>query len=129
MNALDTITDSIGQALFRVETNLEVVRHNISGMTPAQRACDPLMKAITEDLEKLKALKSTLEFLPAVVLEESGRQLVLMALAHLSLERPGWDAALKEVAEQMKGGRMYEQFKDLHRDAIRLAGALPGSAA
>lgn len=51
-------------------------------------------------------------------LNESERQLVLMALAHLSVERPGWTDALHSIALQVdtqSGGRalMFDQFRKL----------------
>lgn len=51
-----------------------------------------------------------------LALSESDRQLVLMALAKLSLERPGWDAALNIIALRVDNnadGRatMYDEFR------------------
>jgi hypothetical protein len=39
-----------------------------------------------------------------VTIDEEQRQLVLLALAQLSLERPGWHHALGEVAKRFPGG-------------------------
>lgn len=55
--------------------------------------------------------------------DESERQLVLMALAHLSVERPGFDDALNRIAlrfDSDRGGRaeMYDGFRELHRRAL-----------
>jgi hypothetical protein len=56
-----------------------------------------------------------------IVLDESQRQAVLLALAHLALERPGWDYMLSIIAGKMDNqtpeGRpaMYEEFKRMHR--------------
>jgi hypothetical protein len=47
----------------------------------------------------------------AVTLSEEQRQMVLLALAKLALERPGWDYALGEVVDLLSGRDMYEQFK------------------
>lgn len=49
-------------------------------------------------------------------IEEAQRQLVLCALAHLSLLRPGWDYALGETAEAFKGRSMFEDMKRLNAD-------------
>ncbi len=48
-------------------------------------------------------------------LDESERQLVLMALAHLAIERPGWDAALKLIAVKCDnaGAPLYRKFKEM----------------
>jgi hypothetical protein len=39
----------------------------------------------------------------AVTIEESDRQVILLALAVLSIQRPGWLAYLREVAKKMAG--------------------------
>lgn len=51
-------------------------------------------------------------------LTESDRQMLLLALAHLSLERPGWDYALNALALQVDNERdgralMYDEFRAL----------------
>jgi len=58
-------------------------------------------------------------------LEEGERQMMLMALAHLSVERPGWDDALKRMALQLDNeekGRpmMYDAFRELRREQLAL---------
>lgn len=58
-------------------------------------------------------------------LDEGERQMMLMALAHLSIERPGWDDALQRLAMQLdneQNGRpqMYDEFRQLHREVLRL---------
>lgn len=53
---------------------------------------------------------------PRLVFDEDGdRQLVLMALAHLAVERPGFDYALNKIAmniDNVVDGRakLYDQF-------------------
>ncbi len=49
-------------------------------------------------------------------ISEEQRQLILMALAHLSVERPGFDFALTEIAQKIDnpGPEMYGRFKELH---------------
>jgi hypothetical protein len=55
-------------------------------------------------------------------LDEGDRQLVLMALAHLSVERPGWDDALQRIAIRIDNTnpdgrpRMYDEFRLLHQN-------------
>lgn len=46
-------------------------------------------------------------------LDENQRQMTVLALAHLALERPGWDRALREIAAKLDnpGLGMYEAFK------------------
>lgn len=53
-------------------------------------------------------------------LEEGERQVVLLALAALSIECPGWDHMLKEIARRIdndEGGRakMYDGFRELRK--------------
>lgn len=53
-------------------------------------------------------------------LEEGERQVVLMALAALSIERPGWDHMLNEIARRIdndEGGRakLYDGFRELRK--------------
>ena len=60
-----------------------------------------------------------------VVLEEEDRQAVLLALAQLSLERPGWDNMLSNIALKMDNhlpnGRpeLYDRFRSINADTVR----------
>jgi hypothetical protein len=47
--------------------------------------------------------------------DESDRQMTLMALAHLSVERPGWREACRDVATRIGGAPAAEAF-DLFRE-------------
>lgn len=49
-------------------------------------------------------------------LTEEQRQMVLLGLAMIALERPGWDQALEEIAEHLKGVELFRQFKWIHGD-------------
>ena len=53
-------------------------------------------------------------------IEESDRQAIVLALAMLSLQRPGWDWMLGGIAEKLGGvveGRyMYDELKRLNED-------------
>lgn len=42
---------------------------------------------------------------------EEQRQTMILALAHLSLKRPGWDNMLKEIAIILGGPDMFEEFR------------------
>lgn len=52
--------------------------------------------------------------------EEGDRQLVLLALANLALQRPGFDHALRTLAARfgMRGDGLFEQFKELSRNQV-----------
>ena len=52
-------------------------------------------------------------------LDEGQRQMVLLALAELELERSGWSFAIGEIAEQLHGREMLEDFKDCNRDRVK----------
>ncbi len=50
----------------------------------------------------------------AVEITEEQRQMTLLALAKLSLERPGWLVALRETAERFPGGgAMFDEFRSI----------------
>jgi hypothetical protein len=55
-------------------------------------------------------------------LSESDRQATLMALAHLAVERPGWDMMLSEIAQRIDnpGPELYERFKTLRKSNLEL---------
>jgi hypothetical protein len=55
-----------------------------------------------------------------VSIDEGQRQLILMSLAHLAVERPGFDYALREIAlliDNPPDGEMFQDFKVLHAEA------------
>lgn len=54
-----------------------------------------------------------------IEIKEDQRQAILLAIAKLSLERPGWDLYLEELSERFNGREMYEKFKDIHYDFMK----------
>lgn len=52
-----------------------------------------------------------------IEIEESDRQLTLMALSELALSKPGFDDALGRIAENLGGKEMFEGFKK-YRSAV-----------
>lgn len=57
-----------------------------------------------------------------IALEEEDRQLVVMAIAHLGADRPGWRQALRAIADRLKAGEMFDGFENRrveHRAAQR----------
>ena len=48
-------------------------------------------------------------------LDESDRQLVLLALGHLAAQRPGWRDCLRRIAERIDnpGAPMFESFREM----------------
>jgi hypothetical protein len=62
-------------------------------------------------------------------LQESDRQMLLMAMAHLAVERPGLDYPLDALARQIDevtdaGPTLYTKFKSLHAPTHCIAGVL-----
>ncbi len=51
--------------------------------------------------------------------DESDRQAMLLAIAMLSVERPGWHYMLGRIADRLHGRDIYEKFRGLH-------GPMPG---
>ena len=47
-----------------------------------------------------------------VPIPEDHRQAILLALANLSLERPGWEAFFRGIAETLDGGNMFAGFRE-----------------
>lgn len=52
-------------------------------------------------------------------LDESDRQMLLLALGNLALLRPGFDFACGLIAEKLDGKEMYEKFKELNNDVVK----------
>jgi hypothetical protein len=49
-----------------------------------------------------------------VEISEGERQVIILAIARLSVERPGWHpACLKPIAEKLSGPDLYEEFRTL----------------
>lgn len=54
---------------------------------------------------------------PKNVLEdESDRQMILMALGHLTAARPGWYEALRLIAIRFNGEEMWKNFRDMKQE-------------
>lgn len=53
-----------------------------------------------------------------VKLEEGQRQMMLMAIADLSLRNPGWDWTLGKLATTLQGYDMYNNFRELRADLV-----------
>jgi hypothetical protein len=47
--------------------------------------------------------------------DERERQLVLLALARLAVERPGAEDALLKIAQQLQGETMFREYQRLKR--------------
>lgn len=56
-----------------------------------------------------------------IEIEEDERQVILMALAHLAVERPGWRNMLEQVALKMDnpGPELFTAFWILRHDVVR----------
>lgn len=56
---------------------------------------------------------------PMPQLTEDERQLLLLGIAELALERPGFDYALGELAKRFAGFTMYRDFKRVNADRVK----------
>lgn len=54
-----------------------------------------------------------------VDIDESQRQMILLALAELALSRPGWHWTLGETAKLFQGEALFEEFKRLNADRVK----------
>lgn len=54
----------------------------------------------------------------SVKVSEEERQMILLALAELSLRRPGWLDALGRVADTFHGREMFDGFRETSADII-----------
>lgn len=53
---------------------------------------------------------------------EADRQMIVLALAHLAVERPGWHWTCRDMAaERFGAGEMFDNFLKLHQEAIAVA--------
>jgi len=64
-------------------------------------------------------------------LREESRQTILLAIAELSLRRPGWLYHLGQIADEFDGREMFDGFRETSADIIdpsdeELGGAEPG---
>lgn len=53
-------------------------------------------------------------------IDEGQRQMLVLAIAHLAIERPGWDWTLWELSKIFQAEAMYEEFKKLHSPRITM---------
>ena len=53
-------------------------------------------------------------------LAEEDRQVIVLALAHLAVDRPGWDDLLQRIASELGGLEMYKEFERMYEDFKRL---------
>lgn len=50
-----------------------------------------------------------------ITVEEGDRQMILLALAKLWAERPGWEYAIGLLADKLRGRQMLEEFHKMYR--------------
>lgn len=53
-----------------------------------------------------------------VSVDEADRQMILLALAHLVVERPGWEYTTREISKQFHGEPMYDDFLRMRREEV-----------
>jgi len=57
-------------------------------------------------------------------LDDSDRQMLILATAELALRRPGWDPALSALAVKLEGPTLFVKHKILSRDVTKPEAAL-----
>jgi hypothetical protein len=92
--------DRILVAIQRMRLNLDLVERH---------------KVIFDVLEACDRGQTELFF----AIEEGERQMTMLALAELSLSRPGWKNAIDEIAKKMHGFEMYEGFRVTSSDRVK----------
>lgn len=123
-----TLDDQIASVEREIAQRLRVYPRQVAAERMTQAAAD-------RELARMRAVLSTLQGLGAgrrgftLVVGEADRQLVLLALAVLSLASPGFDDALNLVAlkiDEQAGGRAvtYEEFRELRTDTTAELAAL-----
>jgi hypothetical protein len=54
------------------------------------------------------------------IVDEADRQAIIMALADLSLARPGWESYLRTMTERyFQDVEMFDKFRTLHADLVQ----------
>jgi hypothetical protein len=61
--------------------------------------------------------KGQTEFFFAI--DECEHQMTMLALAELSLSRPGWKNSIDRIAKKMHGAEMYEGFRVTSSDRVK----------
>jgi hypothetical protein len=59
--------------------------------------------------------------------DDEDAQVMILALAQLALDRPGWDRMIRLMVQQFKAEEMFERFKELNADRFKLLPLLDGS--
>jgi hypothetical protein len=49
-------------------------------------------------------------------IDEEHRQILLLALAAVAVERPGWAFVCREIAERLRGAPLFESFLQLRQE-------------
>lgn len=60
-----------------------------------------------------------------VTIEEEERQTTLLALAELSLRRPGWLDHLERIADKFSGRKMFDGFRETSSDLVSESSSKP----
>jgi hypothetical protein len=72
------------------------------------------LHVLDRDHEEIVRVLETLDPLG----DESDRQMILLGLALLSLQRPGWVVACEMIAKKLKGETMFREFRTFNEDRV-----------
>lgn len=86
-----------------------------AGATPDEtiRLCVELRKERATSAR----LAAEINHLRPYLIDEGDRQMIVLALAHLSIERPGWLYCHEEIAKRLCGSEMFAEFRRLHEES------------
>lgn len=56
--------------------------------------------------------------LQTITIDESQRQIIMLAIARLSDERPGWEWTLRNLAKEFQAEQLYDDFRNLEAQEI-----------
>ena len=82
------------------------------GATVAPAAYDPTYLPEEERRERLRTMEHHFR------LREEERQLLLLGLALMSLQRPGWEYACREASKRLNGLDMFDSFRTSNEDVV-----------
>ena len=84
---------------------------------------DLLNQVLAEELSENTTLSNKHVF----EIEEADRQALVLAIAKLTISRPGWNAMLRRIAESLSGAAMFDEFVSHGPEILDASGLDPAS--
>lgn len=134
LRAVGTVIDQTAEEFGKLEATMILLKARANLADVALEEANQLLKAagnhaadLVADLEdaqkKRDGWHERCKELIAREPSEEERQMMILSFARLSIERPGWDYALNLLSlkwddDEDDRARMYDQFRDIHKDDI-----------